>query len=128
MNFIYEEDVTFLQVGKECRDVAGFFDRRSGCRSEFRFHLVSDDIREGRLAQSGRAGQENMVESFVTAECSFHVHAQIFFDLLLADVVGKTCWPHSQLKLTIRVSRGFVSNSHRLFFRHGSITAFVQTA
>src|SRR5687768_4221151 len=57
MDLVDEEDVAFLKVGKQSRDVAGFFDCRAGGRFQFRAHLVGDDVCERGFAEARWSSQ-----------------------------------------------------------------------
>jgi hypothetical protein len=58
---VYEEDVMAAQVGQDGRQVAGALDGGAGGRPDVNAYLGGDDIRQGSLAQAGRAVEQNVV-------------------------------------------------------------------
>jgi hypothetical protein len=55
VDFVDEEDITFLEVGEEAGEVGGFLDgRATGCL-ERAAHGFGEDVGEGGFAKSWRA-------------------------------------------------------------------------
>jgi hypothetical protein len=62
VNFIDEEDVSFLETGEKPRQVASFFNRRAGGGPDGGVHFCAENVGEGGFAESGRAAEEEVVE------------------------------------------------------------------
>src|SRR5204862_824618 len=90
----------------------------SGGGFEFCAHLVSDDVGERGLAQPWWPSQQHVIECFTPRPCSFHVNAQILFDLPLADVVFDASGTQRQIELAICVACRTVSQSCGNWFSH----------
>src|SRR5919109_3019971 len=101
MNLINEKNVAFLQVCQQRRDVAGLLDRWTSSRSQLGAHFVRNDICESRLAQAWWTSQQHVIERFAPAARGLHVHAQVLFDLALADVLVDTSRPQREIELAI---------------------------
>src|SRR5687768_18212729 len=89
MDLIYKEHIAFFEISENSCKVAGFFNDRSGSRLERGTHLVCNDIRKSRFSNSWWASQQDMVQRLTPFEGSLHKHAQVLFDLGLADVFRK---------------------------------------
>jgi hypothetical protein len=87
VNLVNEKHVAFLQVCQQGGDVARFLDGGTGSRFQLGAHFVCDDVCERRLAQSRGTGEQHVVQRFATSARSFHVHAQVLFNLALPDVL-----------------------------------------
>ena len=90
VNLVDEEDVAFLKIGQERRDISSFLNRRTGRAAQLSTHFVGDDVRERRLTQTWRARQQNMIERFFATQGRLHVDPQIIFGVTLADVFDQT--------------------------------------
>ena len=103
MDLVDEKHVAFLKVGQQGSDVARFLDRRTGGRSQFRAHLIRDDVCERGLAQAWWTSEQHVVQGFATIARGLHVDTKILLDLPLSDVVLDTSWAQRQIELTIVV-------------------------
>ena len=65
MDLVDEEHVALLEIGEECREIAGLGDDRPRRGAEIDAELARDDLRERRLAEARRAGKQHMVERLV---------------------------------------------------------------
>src|SRR5205085_1709840 len=77
----------------------------AGGRAHFRVHLVGDDVGERRLAEAGRAGQQDVVERLATPARGPYEDAQVPGRLLLADVLGEPRRPQGKLDQLLVVER-----------------------
>ena len=62
VDLVDEEDVALLEIGEQRREVAGLGDHRTGGGAEIDAELARDDLRQRRLAEAGRADEEDVVE------------------------------------------------------------------
>ena len=81
-----EEDLAFVQVRQDRRQVGRAFDRRPGRDPDLGVHLPGDDAGEGGLAQAGRAVQKDVIEGLAALDRGRNRDAQVLLDLVLADV------------------------------------------
>ena len=89
MNLVDEEHVALLEVGEECREVAGLRDHRPRRGAEIHAEFARHDLRQGRLAQTGRADEEHVIERLVARPRRFDEYCEVLARLLLADKLGK---------------------------------------
>ena len=85
MDLIDEQHVTGLQVGQDAHQVAAALQRRPGGCDDIRAHLVSDHVRQRRLAQPGRPVQQDVVERLAALFGGLDADPQAFHDPGLAD-------------------------------------------
>ena len=62
MDLVDEEDVAVVEVGEDGGEVTGALQRRAAGDPEPDLHLGGHDPGEARLAQAGRAGEEQVVD------------------------------------------------------------------
>src|SRR5262245_22278396 len=89
MDLVDEEDVAFLEIGEERREIAGAGDHRAGGGAEIHPKLARHDLRERRLAEPRRAGEENVVEGLAAGAGGGDEDLEIGTRLGLADKVGE---------------------------------------
>ncbi len=85
MDLVDEQHVARLQVGQERREIAGALDHRPGGGAEAHRHLARDDLRQRRLAEAGRAGEQHVVERLAAPARRLDEDAEILAQLALAD-------------------------------------------
>ena len=61
VDFVDEQDVALLEAGEQAGEVAGFLDDGAGGHADAFPQLVAEDEGEGGLAETGRAGEEDVV-------------------------------------------------------------------
>ena len=98
VDFVNEKDVAFLQAGEKPREVAGLFDDRAGSRFDIGTYVVRDDIRERRLAESGRAAEEDVGQRFVAGFGGLRHDLEAFLDAILPGEIFKALWPQRCLE------------------------------
>ena len=86
MDLVDEQDVALLERGEDRGQVAGPLDGRARGVPDVDAELARDDRREGRLAEAGRAVQEDVVGRLSPALGRLEQHRQVGLDLALADV------------------------------------------
>ena len=80
VNLVNEQHVAFLQrIGEDCCQVAGFLNR--GPRGDFDPHaeFIGDDVRQRRLAQSGRPKQQGVIQCLSALPRSRNVDLELTF-------------------------------------------------
>src|SRR5438477_4206224 len=87
VDLVDEEDVPALQVGEDRGEIARPLKNGTGGGTDRDVELVGDDVRERRLAESGRPVEEDVVEDVAARAGRSDLHAQVLADRLLADVV-----------------------------------------
>jgi len=89
MNFVNEKNVALSQVCQDCGKIAWALDDRPRRDFDADAHLGGDDIGQGGFAQTRRAVQEDVVQRFAARFGCVEADAQIFHNLLLADIFGQ---------------------------------------
>ena len=91
------------EIGHDADEVARLLDRgpRGGADRHAKF--VRDHVRERRLAESGRAVQQDVVERFVALLCSGDRDLQVLADAILADVLVEPSRPQARFVLSVFV-------------------------
>ncbi len=62
MDLVDEQDVVVLHLRQERGQIAGLSDHRARRRSEVHAELARHDLRQGRLAESRRADEQDVVQ------------------------------------------------------------------
>ena len=109
MDLVDEQDVALLERGQDRGEVAGPLDGGSRGVLDVHAELARDDRREGRLAETGRAVQEDVVGRLSPALRRGQQHRQVGLDLALADVLVERARPqgafHDEVALVLEVRR-----------------------
>ena len=87
MDLVHKQDVPLVEVRQQRRQIAGLFNGRAGGDADVDPHLLSDDARQRRLAQSRRAVEQNVVQRFLPLPGGLNEDAQILLGLFLTDVL-----------------------------------------
>ena len=87
MDFVDEQHVVGLQVRQDRGQVAGVVQDEPGGRADAAAHFPGDDVRDGGLAQAGRAVEDGVVQGFAAAFGRLDADPQRFFHARLAGVV-----------------------------------------
>ena len=88
------------------REVAGFVNDRSGGRLDLDAHGFADDKREGRLTQSGRPREQDMVKGLLALASGLDSKQQAVPDFLLSDKVIKARGAEAIIKRGIALVEG----------------------
>ena len=83
MDLVDEKHVARIEVGQQARQVARLVEHRPRRDAQLRPHFVGDDVREGRLAQSRGAVQQDVVERVAAHERRLDEDMEVFDDLVL---------------------------------------------
>ena len=87
MDLVDEQDVALVERGQDRGEVAGALDGRAGRVPDVDPELARDDRRERRLAEAGRAVEEDVVGRLSPALGGLEQHREVGLDLALADVL-----------------------------------------
>ena len=93
VDFIDEKQVAALQRGEQARKVAGFFDGRAGSAANPDTERLCEDMRESRLAETGRAGKEHVFQHIAALFRGIHHDHKLVAHLLLTGKLGEGGWP-----------------------------------
>ncbi len=110
VNLVDEEHIAFLQVGEHTRNVGGLLEHWSARGGDLGAHLLRNDVREGRLAQSGRPREQHMVQRLAALQRRRHEHLQVALDLLLPNEVIQRLGPQQLFEVFLRGGRGQRAN------------------
>ena len=87
VDLVDEEDVVRLERGEDRRHVSLPLERGARDAADADPELLADDEGEARLAEPGRAGEQDMVESLAASLRRFQGDRELLLDPLLADEV-----------------------------------------
>ena len=89
MDFIDEQHIALIEVGQLRREIAGFRDHRAGGRAEIDAKFARDDLRQCRLAETGRADEQHMIERLAARFGRLNEDLQVLLRLRLPDEFTK---------------------------------------
>jgi len=93
MDLVDEEDVALLERGEDGGEVAGPLDGRPTRVADVHSELAGDDRRESRLAEAGRAVEEDVIGRLFPPPRRSEEIGEVGLDLTLADVLGERMRP-----------------------------------
>ena len=122
VDFINEQHIAFLKVGQQTREVCSLLNGWATRAFEISTHCFGENVRNGGLAQTRRAGKQDVIERLVALTGSSHGNFQSLLDLGLAGEVRKERRTQRQFERGIRfVERGNGPFSHyRVSMRKGA--------
>src|SRR6266545_1095540 len=100
VDLVHEEDVVLLERREDRGDVL-LLERRAGGRTDAHAELLADDVGEARLAEPGRARQQDMVERLAAGLRRLEGDLELFLDPGLADEVIQAPRPERALDLVL---------------------------
>ena len=106
MYFVDEQNVALGQIGQERREVARLLNDGSGCSLDLAPHLVRDNVREGRLAKTRRAVEQNVIQRLASVPSGLNEDRKVLFRFLLAYVFAQPLGAQTQLELLLLRARG----------------------
>ena len=86
VDLVDEEDVALVERGQDCGQVPCPLDRRAAGIANVRAELAGDDRGEGRLAEAGRAVQQDVICRVPSLAGGAEQDRQVGLELPLADV------------------------------------------
>ena len=101
VDLVDEEHVARLERGQDRGDVALPLERRPGDLPDRDAELAPDDLRERRLAEPRRAGEQNVVERLAAPVRGVERDRELLLDSLLPDEVGERAGPERALELLL---------------------------
>ena len=87
MDLVDEQHIVRLQIGELGGEVASLLDHGSRCGAKAHAHLARHDLCERRLAESGRAVEQHVVERLAPRPGGGNEYLEVLANLLLADEV-----------------------------------------
>ena len=98
VDLVDEQDVAILEVGQQRGEVAGLGDDRARGGAKADAQLLGHDLRQRRLAEAGRPGEQHVVERFAAIARGLDEDAEVGARLLLADELGERPRPQRCLR------------------------------
>ena len=95
MDLVNEQDLEFLDVAENGRQVLLVFDHRPRSSLKGDVQLVGNDGGEGGLAEAGRPVQQDVVQHFAAGLGGFNGDGEIVLHLLLANIFGEALRPQA---------------------------------
>ena len=97
MDLVDEQDVSLVEGGEDRGEVARPLDGRPRRVADVDSELAGDDRRQGRLAEAGRAVQQDVVGGLSPPLRGRQQHRQVRLDLALTDVFVERSWSQGAL-------------------------------
>jgi hypothetical protein len=101
VDLVDEEDVTLAEAREDRGHVALALERGAGCGAERDAELLADDEREARLAEPGRADQQQVVERLAARPRRLEGDRELLLDPFLADELVQRAWAERPLELVV---------------------------
>ncbi len=101
MDLVDEEDVLQLEAGEDRGHVALPLERGAGDRADADAELLADDLRERRLAEPGRADEQDVVERLAAGLRGGERDRELLLDALLADELVELARAERALELLL---------------------------
>ena len=101
MDLVDEEDILELEAGEDRGHVALPLQRRTGDGADADAELLADDLRERRLAETGRADEKDVVERLAARLRGRERDRELLLDALLADELVQPARPERPLELLL---------------------------
>ena len=117
VDLVDEEHAARLERGEQRGDVALALERRAGGLHERHAELVGDDLRQRRLAQAGRAGEQHVVERLAARDGRLDGDRE-----LLAQRRPGRRTPRARAGRSERSSSSSPSSTPGVWMRGGSVT------
>src|ERR1700730_5712800 len=93
MDRVEEQHIARLEVGEQGGEVAGALQHRPRCLAQVDTELVRDDMGEGRLAESRRTEQQNVIERLFAFLRGLDEDRELAADFFLAYVLVERARP-----------------------------------
>ena len=105
MDLVHKQDVVFLQIGQQRRQIAGLFDGRSRGDADVYAHLRGDDSRQRRLAQTRGAVEQHMIQRLRAPPRRLNEHIEVLLGLRLPDVFLQRVGAQGNLPTVLQLKR-----------------------
>ena len=107
VDLVDEENVARLERGEDRRHVALPLEAGPGDAADADAELLTDDVREARLAEAGRADEQHVVERLLARARCLKRDLELLLDALLADELVEPARAQRPLELVLlRRQRG----------------------
>src|SRR5690606_30737690 len=107
MNLIDKEYIVWLQVRQQTGEVTRFIKDRPRSYFDVRLELVGYDMRQGCLAQTRRAVQENVIKGFAALTSRLNKDLDVFDHFLLPGKIAKGQRPKCFLYVLLASGQSF---------------------
>mgnify|MGYP006910669197 CR=1 FL=1 len=97
MDLVDEQDVALFQIGEQRRQIAGLGDDGAGRGAEIDAEFARHDLRQRRLAQARRTGEQHMVQRLAAPARGLDEHSQVLPRLRLADELLQPLRPERRI-------------------------------
>ena len=97
VDLVDEQDVALFEVGQDRGQVARPLDGRAAGRVQVHAQLAGDDVGQRRLAQAGRAVEQDVIGGFLALARRGQQDVEVLLDARLADVLGQRARPKARL-------------------------------
>jgi hypothetical protein len=101
VDLVDEENVLLLEPGEDRGHVALLLERRAGDRADADAELLSDDLRQRRLAEPGRADEQDVVERLPARLGRRERDRELLLDALLPDELVELARTQRALELLL---------------------------
>src|SRR5205823_4900298 len=101
VDLVDEQHVALLEAGEDRGHVALALERRARDRADADAELLADDEGETRLAEPGRADEQDVVECLAARLRRLERDRELFLDPLLADEVVERAGAERALQLLV---------------------------
>ena len=98
MDLVDEQHVALVQGREDRGQVAGTLDRGARGGADLRTHLGGHDVGEGRLAQAGRAVEEDVIDRLLAVAGGVDQDRQVLLDPILAGELVEAPRPDGRLE------------------------------
>jgi hypothetical protein len=89
MDFVEKENFLAFERSQDCRQIAFSLQERPSAGLNGDIQFIGDNLGESGLAETGRAVEQDVIESFAARARGFDGDGYIFLDALLTDVFFK---------------------------------------
>ena len=103
VDLVDEEHIPFGKIGQQTRQIGGLLDGGTAGRPHRPAHGPGQDVRQGRLAQSRRPAEEDVIERFLAPQGRLHGDLQALLHLGLPGEVREGGRPQGHLEGGIRL-------------------------
>ena len=87
MDLVHKQDVIFLEIGQQSRQIAGLFDGWAGGDTHIHAHLICDDGSHRRLAKTRRSVEQHVIERLTAQTRRVDTDLQILFRFFLTGII-----------------------------------------
>ncbi len=97
MDLVDEQHVALVELGQDGGEVAGTLEGGTRRHVQRHAHLRGGDAGQRGLAETGRPGEQQVVDGLATPAGRLDDDAEVLLQLALADELGESARPQSDL-------------------------------